>query len=238
VTAFRPEAFPAARIAGIANAAGGPVGSEVAPGELVSIYGSDIGPETEASADPRPGELAPEELGGVRVQFGGVAARLLYVSRNQINAIVPNALSPGSTVEARVGEAALTVHVMAAAPRIFRNAEGMAAAVNEDGTLNSASNPAAPGSIVAVWVTGTGAGDRPDGTVATAARDSGCCGARLNGAPVEVVYAGDAPGIVTAVTQVNVRLPGTLTDIAPGLTVSAGAAESDPAPVWVRTSGP
>jgi peptidoglycan hydrolase-like protein with peptidoglycan-binding domain len=41
-------------------------------------------------------------------------------------------------------------------PAIFQNAEGLAAAVNQDGTINSFANPAKPGSIVSIFVNGAG----------------------------------------------------------------------------------
>jgi len=57
----------------------------------------------------------------------------------------------------------MTVPVNGAAPGIFRSQEGVssqAAAANQDGTVNSPSNPAAPGSYVSVWGTGFGSIDR------------------------------------------------------------------------------
>ena len=105
-------------------------------------------------------------------------------------------------------------------PEVFRNADGTAAAINQDGTLNSASNPAKAGSIVSIWVTGTGSiYPRPlDGQISTAAQDYGCCqvGALVGvvsnylqvppPSPV-VLYAGAAPGMVAGVVQINFQIP-------------------------------
>jgi uncharacterized protein (TIGR03437 family) len=89
----------------------------------------------------------------------------------------------------------------------------VAAAVNQDGTINSATNPARLGSVVAMWATGTGSvyPAPTDGEVTTAAREYHCCQvAVFGGRPADVLYAGAAPGIVAGVTQVNFRVPADL----------------------------
>jgi uncharacterized protein (TIGR03437 family) len=113
-----------------------------------------------------------------------------------------------------------TVFVAAARPQIFSVQQSFALpfttamgtatfaiANNEDGTLNSTANPAVAGSIVTIWVTGTGLGDNPlpDGSIAGSA-------ATVNlpvVAPTAsgVLYAGQAPGAVQGLTQVNVQIP-------------------------------
>ena len=62
----------------------------VAPGQIVTIFGRGIGPETGAFASmpPESGNL-PVFLADTQVFFGGVSAPLLYVQANQVNAIVP-----------------------------------------------------------------------------------------------------------------------------------------------------
>jgi uncharacterized protein (TIGR03437 family) len=64
--------------------------------------------------------------------------------------------------------------------------------------LNSKANPAAPGSIVAVWATGAGFLDLPVSVL----RSEGGLAYSL-----EVLYADQAPGMVTGVIQINFRLP-------------------------------
>jgi uncharacterized protein (TIGR03437 family) len=84
-----------------------------------------------------------------------------------------------------------------------------AAAVNEDGTVNSASNPAKLGSIVSVWasgagfITGNGALQLPilvlwiqQYSAEAFIADS-----------LEVLYAGQAPGSIKGLAQINFRLP-------------------------------
>jgi hypothetical protein len=62
----------------------------LAPGEIVAILGSGLGPEELTVSDSFATTLA-----GTRVFIGGVAAPLLYVSSTQIGAVVPFP-SPGT----------------------------------------------------------------------------------------------------------------------------------------------
>ena len=76
-------------IVGIVNSAGSSVSPAVAPKELISIYGIDIGPSPPATAQVNQG-VAPSSLDGTTVTFDGMTASLLYVSPTQINAVVPD----------------------------------------------------------------------------------------------------------------------------------------------------
>jgi uncharacterized protein (TIGR03437 family) len=125
--------------------------------------------------------------------------------------------------------------VVPAIPEILRKPWG-AAAVNEDGSINSPENPAMLGSIVAFWASGTGAVNLSDGEIPQAAMNTYCCSVAVNGNPAEAVYAGVAPGIVAGVSQINFRLPAELypgaRDVA--VTISAGGRISSPAVVYLR----
>ena len=92
---------------------------------------------------------------------------------------------------------------------------GQAAALNEDGTINSVSNPARLGSVLVLFGTGAGQTVPPsaDGEVAGGSLPKPIAPVRatIPGLlPLQVLYAGAAPGQVAGVTQVNVRLPDTL----------------------------
>jgi uncharacterized protein (TIGR03437 family) len=50
--------------------------------------------------------------------------------------------------------AELTLPLTANRPGIFQHADGSAAALNQDGTINSPTNPAKSGTAVAIWGTG------------------------------------------------------------------------------------
>jgi uncharacterized protein (TIGR03437 family) len=146
-----------------------------------------------------------------------------------VNAVVPFSLQPGGprTLTIRkngVDVASTQVHAVSADPAIFRILEPdlsgfqPAAALNQDGTVNSAQNPAKPGSIVAVFGTGFGPldGSLDDGEIPFESLPR----PRL---PVSVIfdspitfvpdlslpihYAGQAPGLVAGVMQVNFQFP-------------------------------
>jgi uncharacterized protein (TIGR03437 family) len=120
-------------IRGIANAASG--GSAVVPQMLVSIYGSNLAVQT-ATANALP---LTTQLGGTAVAFNGIAAPLLYVSSEQINAQVPSGVrgsaSANVVVTTAVGKSsAFSMPVNSgSAPRIFTQDSsgcGQAAALN------------------------------------------------------------------------------------------------------------
>jgi uncharacterized protein (TIGR03437 family) len=82
--------------------------------------------------------------------------------------------------------------------------------LNADYSLNGDGNPAAAGSVVAVYATGGGQVDPPDSTGATTggiARVPGTVTATIGGQAAQVLYAGHAPGEVAGVLQINLQVP-------------------------------
>ena len=223
------------RPAGVMNG-GSLLPGPVAPGEVVTLIGSGIGPASRQVPDPSPGTTI---LGGTSVLFDGVRALLLYAGLNQINAIVPYGVyGKGSTQlqitrEARV-IAGLALPVLATVPAIFTvdsSGLGPGAILNQDSTLNSPANPAARGSVVVIFATGAGQTDPPgmDGQVAEGLLPKPILpiSVQIGGLNAEVLYAGAAPGLIAGVLQVNCRVPG---DVARGHSVpvilTAGSAGS------------
>jgi len=227
VLAINPSAAPTMQIFGFQNAFGGYLTARVSPGEVIAIYGPQIGPATAVSGAPVNG-FFPTSLGGVEVSVNGVKAPLLYLSANQINAVVPMELpvGAGSMVQVTNGTALSSqypVWGLASAPL------ANPAVLNQDGSLNSQANPAHGGSYVTFYGTGWQSNFAPlaDGQIATAANDVcqglctadassstpptcvGFCGLTLPfGASITatVQYAGAAPGLVAGATQFNVQL--------------------------------
>ena len=202
---------------GITNAAGGALSGRAAPAELIAIYGLNSGPSSPAYGSFDAAGFLSTELGGVQVTINGIAAPLLYVSSNQVNAVAPVELIAGSAVELKVTNGGMPssdfrLMVDTAIPQAFRSAAGAAAAINQDGTVNSPSDPAPVGSYVEVWATGTGYFPAPDGQMATAANEF--CNSNLlycrvyqsDGSPVNVYYSGAAPGAVTGVLQIDFQV--------------------------------
>jgi len=217
VSAINPNATPTPKIFDFQNAFGGNVTARISPAEVISIYGPGIGPATAATATPVSG-FYPKTLAGVQVTINGANIPLLYVSANQINAVVPMEVATGAAATVRVisgyspdrgGTSDGTtvspdypVWIVSSAPQAFPTA------LNQDGTFNSQTNPAKWGSAVTFYATGWQSSFSPlaDGQVATVAQDAclgNCAVPLLNSS---VLYAGAAPGIVAGVTQFNIKI--------------------------------
>ena len=137
---------------------------------------------------------------------------------DQINGIVPYAVAGKTTTQLRVdsgGQLSLArdIRVVPAAPGLFTlsaTGAGQAAALNQDGTLNEAGRPEAAGRAVILFGTGEGLLDTPtdDGLItgATLRRPALPVTATVGGVPVEVLYAGSAPGMAAGVLQINLLL--------------------------------
>lgn len=190
----------------------------VAPGEAVSIFGTRLGP-----VEGLPGGAAGGALGtrldGVRVLFDGVAAPLLYAGNTQINAIVPYEVAGKSNVQMQVEiqgsiAGAFGLAVRDAAPGIFTadsSGRGQAAAGNQNGTINSAANPADRGSIVSLFVTGEGQTAPPGATGAITSPGALPAPVQkvtvlIQGIPAQIQYAGAAP-FSAGLMQINVVVP-------------------------------
>jgi uncharacterized protein (TIGR03437 family) len=203
-----------ASLLGVGNAASGPTTALVAPSELISIYGIGIGPTTAQNGQVQNGAFT-SSLQGYQVLFDGIPAPLLYLSATQINAVVPSEVAGLDTTHLQLvtpsGTAdGPTLALRPALPYIFQsNTSGLAAALNQDGTVNSPQNPAKPGSIVSIFASGGGTSPLlSDGMLAGAAEPSIFPVSILTQFySLEVLYAGVAPGLVAGVMQVNFRLP-------------------------------
>jgi uncharacterized protein (TIGR03437 family) len=165
VTAIDLTPNPRGWAACLYNAASWDRQNQVAPGEIVSIMGTGLGPPQGSAFRLDAQGRVPTLTGGTRVLFNGVPAPVLYAQDGQVNAIVPFGISPGSSLAVQVeyqGQPVtpLTVPVYGAQPGVFTadgSGSGLAVAVNQDGTLNSEANPAPAGSIVSLFVNGLGA---------------------------------------------------------------------------------
>lgn len=212
---------------GVLNAASVASGA-VAPGEIVTLVGSGIGP---AIALIPGSSVTSTMLGGTTVVFDGNPAPLLYAAPNQINAIVPYGVSGQNGTQMSITSggqliAGFSLSVIGSAPALFTldgSGAGPGAILNQDSTLNSFSNPASRGSIVVLYATGAGSmSPTPtDGQVTgnILANPILPVSAQIGGIDAEVLYAGAAPGLVAGVVQVNCRVP---QSVAPGGAVPVG----------------
>lgn len=191
----------------------------VSPGEIVSLTGFGIGPDAGVSAQATDGHL-PSTLGGVQVSFNGIPAPLLYVHSRQVNAQIPfevnTSIFTAPPISVTLTYAGHTFGPYASdsnwmgPPGIFRLNPGIntdAAALNEDGTVNTPDNPAARGSIVTFFGTGYGPLVPPCQTGGLNANSA--VPLFFTGTPVQfpVAYAGSAPGLLCGIDQFNVQVP-------------------------------
>jgi len=224
---------PLPTITKVTNAASFATGA-VSPGEVISIFANTtnpIGPTPAVQLDsttcPSPCTSVPTTMGGVQVEFlpQGVFAPLTYVSATQINCVVPYEVqTAGGSVSVEVkylGQAsnAFVLQTAATAPGIITlNGSGTGtAAMNEyDASgnyqgINSGSNPAGPGWILVLYVTGEGSiPSAVDGAVTSSTTVKPLVGAPtvlIDQLPATVQYYGEAYGIVSGVMQVNVLIP-------------------------------
>ena len=148
----------------------------VVAGELATIWGSNLAGQN------------------VSVTFNGVPSDLLYAGAKQINLRIPPSLAGAASAQVLVTadgntSAPYTAQLTAVAPAIFNPG-----VLNQDNTVNSASNGAAPGTVLQIF--GTGMPDSGGSVTVTIQGIS-------NLVPIYAGAAPDLPGI----QQVNVAVP-------------------------------
>jgi uncharacterized protein (TIGR03437 family) len=201
-------------VSAVVSAADG--SSAVAPGGLISIYGSSMAATNMATSTiPLPTALAQSCL-----VINGNLTPLIFVSPSQINAQLPSRVD---------GTATLTIHtpggvsgdfyfnVNSTAPSVFQSGTagpvtGLATIVRaDDGQLITPTNPVHSGDTLVIYLTGLGATAPavqdgmapPNGTLASAILTPMVT---LGGDSLGVLYAGLVPGLV-GVYQINAEVP-------------------------------
>ncbi len=204
-TAAKPPA-----IAAVANAASYSTDA-TSPGSLISLFGSNLAPLT-ASAPSTP---LPTSLNDTTVTVNGVPAPILYQSPGQINAQVPWEVPSGlASVVIRTrgaSSAPAQITIQAAAPGLFTDDQGYAAALNADGSVNSEDQPAASGSVISVFLTGQGpvattVDDGVSSAAGTTDSATSSVSASVAGQPAQIEFAGLAP-LYPGVAQINLKIP-------------------------------
>jgi uncharacterized protein (TIGR03437 family) len=243
-----PAQPPVVGSGGVVNGASFAAGQAVAPGALVSIFGTNLAAGA-ASASSVP---LPSLLGGATVTFNGALAPLLAVfpglpgnGLSQVNAQVPWNVRPSETSSGTVS-VIVTVNGVSSAPTAVRMSEfspgifslqsgvGQAAATTSDGRAlvapagwiaGAVCRPAAIGELITVYATGLGPVDLPassgdvPGRLATTITTPTVL---IGGVPAQVQFSGLAPCCV-GLNQVNVQVPrGTATGDAVPLQIQLG----------------
>ena len=207
---------PLVSTGGVTNA-GSYASDGVSPGEIVTIFGYNFG-STTTFGQVTNGQL-PTAIGSASVLFDGVAAPLVYAGSNAISAIVPYDVAGKSSTSMVVrafnsASAPLQLTVLDTVPALFTansSGAGQAAALNQDGTINSPSNPAHPGDVIVLYGTGEGlVTPRPSNgalVASPAPAPVAAITATIGGVSAPVLYAGGAPGEPAGVIQINLRIP-------------------------------
>jgi uncharacterized protein (TIGR03437 family) len=228
----------------VANAAS-QVQDAVAPGEIISVYGPGIGPETPASLALDSSGNVARQLGGVQISFDGTAAPLLYVSGTQVNAIVPYEIAGQSVTRMQLSlnntpAMEWDLPVASSMPAIFTAYTSTQAAVlNQDNTVNGGGNPAARGSVIQIFATGEGE-TTPTGITAEVTgtdlkQPQLPVTVSIGGITAQTTYIGSAPEAVAGLFQVNAVVPQSTT---PGtaipITIRVGTLVSPTASIAVK----
>jgi len=231
-------------ISAVTNAASFLTGP-VAPGEIITIFGSGLGPPTGIPLTPdliTNGQL-PKALGGVQALIGGFPAPLLYVGAAQISAIVPYEISAPIFVASPSLQVSYAgqlsspsvLQQIATSPAIFTTGSkgtGQGAILNSDLSVNSSDNPAHPGDIVVLYMTGGGQ-TSPAGVTGKITPAAGPYPQPLfpptvtiGGQTAQLLFYGEAPGQVSGLMQINVQVPSTVSRGDVPVVVALGASAS------------
>jgi uncharacterized protein (TIGR03437 family) len=233
-----------------ASLSNGPVGV-VSPGEIVTVFGTGLGPASplQTAIDPTTGKVATT-LGNVQVLFNGYPAPLTYVSASQINCVVPYELAQLTQpyVEVKFMGQASNAYLLtqaATAPGIFTigAGSGQGAILNSDSSYNGTAagfRPASAGSTIQIYMTGEGQ-TSPQGVTGKVNCPSGSAcsismlpvpllavAALVNNQPANITFFGEAPGFVSGVMQVDLVIPPGTPSGPASLVIKVGSGSSQP----------
>ncbi len=128
----------------------------LAPGEIITVLGTAIGPSPTGLEIGADGKLATT-LNGTQLLINGIPVPLLYASTGQLNAIVPHEVATGGNATIQVmSEGQVSgiweVPMSPAAPATLTlSATGVG-----QGAINGPSKPAARGTVIQIYATGEG----------------------------------------------------------------------------------
>ena len=199
----------------------------IAPGEIITIFGTNLGPATLTSFVLNAQGGVDSTLAGVQVLFNGKAGTPLHVSATQIDVIVPYEVAGQATTSMvvqylGVSSAPFNLSVAVRAPGIYTiNSAGLqAAALNQNGTVNgtgaNGTTYASQDTDVVLYATGGGQTSPASTTGSVTPAPPPFykipnVTATIGGQPAVVDFAGGAPGLVAGAIQLNIHIPKGLT---------------------------
>jgi uncharacterized protein (TIGR03437 family) len=199
-------------------------GSGISPGQIISLYGSNLGPTQLTTLTLSSAGLVNTSLEGTQVLFNGVAGPMIFTLDGQIAVVVPYGIT-GPTVSVVVSYLSLTTppirfNLVPVNPGLFtlnNSGTGDAAILrlNSDGTVSgiNSTNPASVGDTLELYGEGYGVASPttslPDGAVVGAILPVPAATTTLliDGKTVPTLYAGGAGGEVNGVLQINFKVP-------------------------------
>jgi uncharacterized protein (TIGR03437 family) len=208
--------LPSFPVQGLVDAATNQSGP-IAAGEILSIYGQNLGPATGAGPVIESGLQLSSDVEQTSVLFDGAPGSILFAGSDQINAIAPESVAGSNSVSVQVvhyGIPSARVPVPAAsyAPGLFSYAvqgKSYLAALAPSGVLESPAAPLARGKVATFWGTGLGlpTGQDSASIPGRAAELPLLPTISIQGHSLPVLYAGASPGLTAALAQINVQIP-------------------------------
>jgi len=195
----------------VAGSADVPISLVITPNTATPVVQSIVNAATLAAGSVAPGSIAAvfgTNLKGqnVTVTFDDIPGQVSFDGTTQINVPVPASLGGKNSTQVVV-----TVDGNVSAPFIANLAPfapGIFGILNHDNTVNSAKQPAAPGTTIQIFATGLAGNGVITGRIGAIAVN-------------QPYYAGLAPGL-PGVQQVNLPLPGDLTGTSVQVAVCGG----------------
>jgi uncharacterized protein (TIGR03437 family) len=234
-----------AYITSIQNAAHGDQTRAVSPGEIVNIYGAGLGPAQLTGNQPNNGRYSTQ-AGGASVTFNGISAPVLYASATQIGLVVPYEIDAGTpasvlVTNSGVSSQTFTMQTVQSDPELFtadQTGTGQAAALNPDGSVNSAANPVKVGQAITLYLTGMGQTNpaSKDGVVGAGGQPVLSVSVTIGGTAATVMFTGNAANQISGLAQVNARIPN---GVQPGGYVPVAVKVGDQttsSPVWIAVA--
>ena len=198
-----------------ASYAAGPV----AGGEMITIYGIDIGPPALAIYQIADNKFR-DEIASTRVLFDGVRAPIIYVSATAASVVVPYSVAGKTETEMWIDYQGVATNrvklpVAVTKPGIFTippTGTGQAALLHwPDYAVNNAANPIARDGVGMLFLTG-GGDQGQDGMLAqTTGALPFPVTVRVGTTDAQVLYAGPAPSLVYGMLQINFVVPANTT---------------------------
>jgi minor extracellular serine protease Vpr len=245
-TTFYAEVRPAPSIGpnGVVDAASYQVGSGLAPGSYISIFGTALSDATENLST----NFLPFSMAGVSVSFRSPdgaqswPGRLWYVGPTQINLQIPWELQGLASAQLEVDIADVgvpyTIPIAPCLPALFTYGDHLAIAQDRNYQLVTAGNPAQPGQYIVVYANGLGAVNQPPPSgEATPAQPLASTlvapTVTIGGVAAQVLFSGLTPGSI-GLYQIDVVVPANAPSGMQTLAVAQNGVSSQPANLPVQ----